>query len=526
MLQTFKIAFRLKNAYRVNGIVFAFRQIPLIGKLVGVGAYRSRGLKLFAGLLAAIWELITVFAGKLLYFLLMISFAAGLYESADRSAVFLHILFFLTILGAFYNTYLFNPTNDKYYAIILMRMDARRYALTDYTYALGKVLIGFLACGLIFGLSAGLPWYVCILIPLFAAGCKLCVAGYGLWDYEKHRKATNENLPEKWIWILGAVLLAAAYALPCIQVVMPEWVFIAGCAAAVAAGAVCWKKAVKFTEYRPMFQELLRSKREGTSLRQVTAKAVQEQNRKLISENSKIVSGRKGFEFFNELFVKRHQKILWKSSVRIAGIAGLIVAGLAAAVVQIPSVSQGLNELLMVFLPYFVFIMYAINRGTSFTQALFMNCDRSMLTYSFFKTPEAIIRLFVLRLREIIKVNLLPGIVIGPGLALLLYLSGGTQEPADYLVIIISILALSIFFSVHYLTIYYLLQPYNGETEMKNGTYRLILWATYLICFVMMQLRVPNFLFGILCTAFCVVYCIVACILVYRFAGRTFRLRS
>ena len=57
--------------------------------------------------------------------------------------MFLHLLFFLTVIGAFMNTYLFNPTKDKFYAVMLMRMNAREYALTDYTYAILKVIVGF-----------------------------------------------------------------------------------------------------------------------------------------------------------------------------------------------------------------------------------------------------------------------------------------------------------------------------------------------------------------------------------------------
>ena len=99
--------------------------------------------------------------------------------------------------------------------------------------------------------------------------------------------------------------------------------------------------------------------------------------------------------------------------------------------------------------------MYSVNRGTGFTQALFMNCDVSLLTYSFFKQPKMILRLFRIRLREIIKVNLLPATVIAAGLCFILALSGGTDNPVNYLVLIVSILCLSVFFSVHYLTIYY-----------------------------------------------------------------------
>ena len=84
---------------------------------------------------------------------------------------------------------------------------------------------------------------------------------------------------------------------------------------------------------------------------------------------------------------------------------------------------------------------------------------------------------------------------------------------------------MSIFFSVHYLTIYYLLQPYNAGTEVKSGTYALILWGTYLVCFLLMQVRLPTLLFGILTIVFCGIYSAAACILVYRLAPRTFKLR-
>ncbi len=124
------------------------------------------------------------------------------------------------------------------------------------------------------------------------------------------------------------------------------------------------------------------------------------------------------------------------------------------------------------------------------------------------------------------KINLLPASVIGGGLAVLLYFSGGTDNPVNYAVLIISILALSIFFSVHYLTCYYLLQPYNSGTELKSGTYKIVVWITYFVCFGFMQLRMDTLLFGILVISFCVLYCIAACILVFKLANRTFKLRN
>ena len=90
----------------------------------------------------------------------------------------------------------------------------------------------------------------------------------------------------------------------------------------------------------------------------------------------------------------------------------------------------------------------------------------------------------------------------------------------------VSVLFMSMFFSIHYLTAYYLLQPYTAGTEMKSGTYRIVMILTYLVCYAMMNLRLPILLFGVACIVFCVLYSILASILVYKFAPQTFRLRT
>ena len=84
---------------------------------------------------------------------------------------------------------------------------------------------------------------------------------------------------------------------------------------------------------------------------------------------------------------------------------------------------------------------------------------------------------------------------------------------------------MSLFFSIHYLTLYYLLQPYNAGTEMKSATYQIAMFATYIVCYSMMQVRLPILVFGLACIAFCLIYSVVACILVYRLAPKTFRIR-
>lgn len=523
MNKTLRISFSLRNTYRVNGILYSLKQIPLLKKVLPASLYQVRGLKIFANVLSVIWEVISAFLGKLLYFLTLVCGIGALYQKTPADQTFLHILLFLTLIGAYMNTSLFNPTRDKYYAMILMRMNAREYTLVNYGYAMIKVVVGFLPFSVLFGLMRDVPLWLCLIIPFCIVGIKLAVAAYSIWDYEKNGMVYNENKIRKHLWLFAGILLALAYGLPAAGIVLPSVLSAALLLAFLPAGVVGVRKILSFQHYRELNQELLAQlMNQMDTAKQATKKA----SEKAISTDTTITSNRTGFEYLNELFIKRHQKILWKSTVRIASVCCFLACGALLALYLMPDVKGEINKLILNMLPYFTFIMYAINRGTGFTQALFMNCDHSLLTYSFYKQPKFVLKLFQIRLREIMKINAVPALVIGAGLSLILYVSGGTENPLNYVVLFVSILCMSLFFSIHYLTIYYLLQPYNAGTEIKSGTYRVIMIVTYLVCYSMMNIKMPLLVFGIACIAFCVLYSVVACILVYHFAPKTFKLRA
>ena len=522
MYKTLRISFSLKNTYRVNSILYAIKQIPLIKKILPDALYGVRGLKIFANIISVIWEIITIFIGKLLYFITMVCGIGLLYRNAPADQAFLHILLFLTIIGAYIDISMFNPTRDKYYAMILLRMNAREYILVNYGYSILKVIIGFLPFSILFGMMRDVPLWFCILIPFSVAGLKLLVAAYSLWNYERTGFVYNENKIRKHLWIFVAVLLTLAYVPPAAGIVLPTPVSMAVMLLFIPSGILGIRKIICFRYYREINQELLS---QVTNQMDAVKQAARTASDKSISTDVSITSRRSGFEYLNELFIKRHRKILWKSTKRIAAICFFLSCAAVAALCIVPEARKDINGMMLTWLPYFTFIMYAINRGTGFTKALFMNCDHSLLTYSFYKQPACILKLFRIRLREIMKVNALPAVVIGAGLSAVLYVSGGTENPLNYAVLFVSILCMSLFFSIHYLTIYYLLQPYNAGTEIKSGMYQIIMSATYLGCFALMQVRMPILVFGAACIAFCIVYSVVACVLVYRFAPKTFRLR-
>ena len=185
MNNTLRLSFQIRNTYCVNAVIYMLKGIPLIKRLLPSSLYGSKGLKTFANVLSVIWEIASIFIWKLLYFLVMVYGAAALYETQSQDRLFLHILLFLSIIGCMTNTGLFSPSKDKYYAIMLLKMDAKEYTLINYLYSMLKALIGFIIAMLLFGLPAGIPLWLCVVVPFGIIGMKMFAVAVSLIRFEK-----------------------------------------------------------------------------------------------------------------------------------------------------------------------------------------------------------------------------------------------------------------------------------------------------------------------------------------------------
>ena len=154
-----------------------------------------------------------------------------------------------------------------------------------------------------------------------------------------------------------------------------------------------------------------------------------------------------------------------------------------------------------------------------------MNCDHSMLKYRFFRQSKTLLMLFKERLKTVIIINLVPTVVLAISLCVLLFISGGTDNIVNYIIVFMAVLAMSIFFSIHNLVIYYLLQPYNIGMEMKSTTYTIVSLLTYWGCYYISRIEVSTMIFGSIMILFAVIYAVVSLFLVYHMAPRTFKLR-
>lgn len=522
MIKTFLTSLKLKNAYETNGIIYSLKSIPIIKRLLPASLYGSKGLKILANFLSILWEFISLFVGKLLYLFIMIFLLKDQMKSSPASS-FMHMFFFLTLAGGFLSTQIFHPSKDKYYAIFLMRMNAREYTLSNYFYFLLKIIIGFLPFTLLFGLLSGVPLGICILMPLFVVFVKLVFTALMLQDYTRTGHVKNENQLNKVSLVGIAASGAAAYLPPFFGYAMNETVFLAFFVVSAVMAAFSFLYVLKFREYRSICKELLTPDILTLSRKNTVTRATQKSLQK--NMDLKAASSKSGYQYFNDLFVKRHSRLLTKSAKYITLISLAVLAFSIAACFLVPEAKPIINGMMLTFLPYFLFVMYFINRGKVIAQAMFMNCDHSMLTYRFYRQSRAILLLFKERLKSIILINLMPASVIALGLPLLLWLTGGTDNALNYILLFVSIIAMSVFFSVHNMVLYYLLQPYNIDLEVKSGTFAIVNSLTYIVCYIAIGKQVPTLVFGTLISVFCIVYIAIALILAYRLAPKTFKLR-
>ncbi len=527
MLDALKNNVKLEVAYTVNGIIYALKQIPLVKKILPSKLYSCSGLKIFALIVMLFIRFVEVFLYKVLYIFPLIFIPVSTFNEihgeANSSSFFLHILFFMTLIGTFINSNLFEASRHRYYAVILMRMNARDHTIAHYSVYLVKLVVGFLAILMIFGGLCGVPIWMRLVLPFGIAGCKLL---YNTWTlYRFSRKNGDYDLKKSGQKVIALVVLAAAAYIPClIGFPLPSYVTIALFGIAAIGGVFGYVYMTRYNLYRPIYQQTLTDS--AVDRKDLALKTRKQNVEKSISADTNITSNKEGFEFLNDLFVKRHKKLLWKTTMFISAGCLAVAAIMFVIILAFPDSRSTFKSVPLKGLPYLTFIMYFLNRGTGITQALFMNCDHSLLTYSVYKQRSNILKLFRIRLREIIKINIVPALIIGVSLAVMLALCGGSGDPLDYIILLISVPCISIFFSVHYLTIYYLLQPFNAGTEMKSGMYTFITSATYFACYMLMQCRFPTHIFGLITIIFSLLYCVIACLLVYRFAPKSFRIRN
>lgn len=236
-------------------------------------------------------------------------------------------------------------------------------------------------------------------------------------------------------------------------------------------------------------------------------------------------SEKEGYAFLNALFFDRHRKFFRKPVIVKTGIVVLVFI-----IVFVISIFEGETMLIDLSLglrtqyPLFIFAMYMLCNSNRETKAMFYNCDLSMMRYGFYRQPKALLLMFTMRLRRVIAGNLIPTFAIIIGLLLVTYVSGEGNY-MEILPVLLMIISLSLFFSIHYMFMYYIFQPYTSSMEVKSPIFTIINGLVYFASYMAMQIRTVASSFLPFIILFSLIYGLVAVTMVYKKAPQTFRVK-
>lgn len=545
MLSTLLRTIAIRTTQKKNSFIFALKQLPLIGKKLPDSLYGIKALQIIGYIIGGFMELSFAFMGKVFYLALAVitpmAMFLGLSTEPDMPELlrniaadgnlFYHILFITTLAAALLGDDFFDYTQEKEIGIKMFNMDAKQVLVSDVIYKFIKLIIGYLFFVPITAQLMSMPVAGAFIFAPFAVAVKIVRTAIAVKHFRKKGPSARVVFDTKFnIWFLLAAFVLA-YVLPVFNITIPiTATYIAMAVITVAAiPAFFYIRTVRSSEYKVIFSNELANSAVKLSK---TQSIVEENSKKMISEDKDISSNKKGFEYLNDLFVKRHKKLLWNATLKISGV--MLVLFIAFAVFILKLNSEGNTEILESIrtalqnkLHYSLFVFYLfLNKGATIAQTMFVNCDASLLTYSFYKKPASILKLFLIRAKTMIKINSLPAFVVAVGLCAADALAG-VNDPLILIYSFVTVMAISAFFSIHYLAVYYLLQPYNEHSEMKSGKYGIVNAVVYMICLALFQTpTIPVKTFAPIALGILVLYMLTASVLVYKFSPKTFKIHN
>lgn len=523
MINTLRMALKVDLTYAINSHIYRIKKLPILRDLLNDDVYKGQGLKKIARFISIFLSVLRLIGYRLLYFFILY-FISDTISPNNIAATFIHIYFIFTIIGMFINNKLLIATTKKYFSIILFNMDAKEFMRASLLLDLGLSCIlnsiGFLVLSLFLNYSL----WECFILILFSILARIVGEAISVYFYKKTGYVFTANYKNTLV-VLGVFLIVAFF--PILKITISDIIINSVVVVFLILGIFAYRYLMNVNDYKLIYKKINTEKmamNSGEAASYARQNMVQIKNKDKNIDQKKLV-GKTGYDLFNTIFFERHREILMRSAKSYSILAFIGIVILAVLSFYNKQLFDNIHEFILNRLGWFVIIMYFINRGSIITQAMFYNCDHAMLNYNFYREPDVIVNLFKKRLSTVIKVNLLPAIVIALGCDILLYITGGSSI-INFIMIPLFIVILSVFFSVHYLVIYYLMQPYNKDLEIKSFSYTFVSLITYVVCYFLSDVQMSSLYFSMIGLIFTIVYIVISLRIVYRRAPFTFKINK
>lgn len=530
----------LKTTLWVNSFLYYFKRLWLIGKWAPDSLYSNYPLKRKLSVAAFVIRQLIDLAGKPLYLLFFVLMPGLLLTESRPSlqgrsfSLMVNILFFLNcLLGSFGDSQIFAVTRDKITIIKYMHQDARSYTLAALALKYIPFFLYYLPFLIFFSRLSGGTALQGVVLWIMLAAFRMMGEAFQLYLFDRTGKVYNRNMAYSWMAI--GIGLAGGYLLPVFGICLPAAVLLHPFMTFVylALGGVSLsyiiagyreyeKKLPRSIDLNFLLSSMLKTS-SGSSFKEVEMQEKDVETPRSLRPHS---PSNQGYAYFNSLFFARHRRQLLRPVYyRLLIVGALFAASILLLAFNRQAARELSSSMTTLLLPFFVYIMYFLTVADKACRAMFYNCYKDMLHYSFYRRPDTILSNFRIRL---LYVSLYDGVIAGAlCLAAILFclLSGVSIFTPDMLLFCLTILLLSVLFTAHHLCLYYIFQPYSESLKIKNPFFSVINVIMYVLCFLCLEIKVKGSSFTLGVLVFTVLYIMTALILVYRKAPETFRIK-
>lgn len=562
MIKHFIWQWRVYQALKFNTRIYWLQKIPFVGKWVSSDWYKSQGTKRLLNIIVAIFNFVGTVINKAAYYFFLFGVASFLMEMSNGSTVSTlaqkqqSYLFILFVLGGVMGTVLkLAPiTREDQLEVIFIKI----FSITPYNYYRGKyyrqyleyLIYDSLIAACVFGLNGLNPMRaVCFIAGVTGLRFLLTVLGFRLYRPDSKYPDGIQIAIIMLVFFIGSLAggiifwenihlklsLAPFFGLPALF----GGLFMGLIALLLLSR---WGTFINRLTYRLMSFETLKTLQIDT--KNIDAKQVEmdekdihmqmgakgltgdfENNR---TESESMQTNESGIAYLNRIFFKRLGHLFFKQiRNRVIILTLLFVVGIGASIYFKPYLFDENGESVLDVLPFLsVIICYGMNIGEYFTKFCFYNLDRNMIHYRFYRQPEMVLQSIKIRFAKnfLYNVPLLIVLIIGSGI-LYWIINPGNQS---LLVLIWATQIMSmLFFSMHFLIMYYILQPFTVSMQAKSPAYTVINALIYLFVFFSHNLLgAENFmLYPVIIIVVALIYIPIGLYLVRKLAPKNFKLR-
>jgi len=530
MINSILTIMKVETSIFINGFLYFLKKIFFLKNVLKSTSYSFLKIKNVLGYVALIYQVIWSSIKAIMIPLIFI-ILPGLVGPVGRQMNPYILIFVFYFILRLMSSALLELNNQKFIMVKELRMNPRVYSHAFLLKKEGFKFIGRTAAFLLLGAFLSMSFERILLTSVMATLVSCISEAAHLYLFKKKGFILEEHNILLIIIYLTLMFTSygAFYLLPGLtpEKFMYHPVFIAALAAAAVLSAGYIMKYDRYSEALRRATSLEKMSKLQNAVAEARFADVKMKDKDFVLEETDKVryESKEGFAYLSAIFFDRHKKffrkpILVKTAIVAALFSILIGAGLIfnqtillEAAVELPGEYH-----------VFIFAMYMLCNSNRETKAMFYNCDLFMLNYGFYRQPKALLEMFTLRLKRIVIGNMIPTIAVIVGLLLLSTVSGA-RNYMEILPVIFMLIALSLFFSIHYIFMYYIFQPYTSSMEVKNPFFSIINGLVYFLSYMALQIRTPaeNFLPFII--IFSILYALVAVTLVYKKAPQTFRVK-